>query len=139
MDSEGRVHDPDNYYTWFTRFCDRHGFGGFYDDEGNRVPPPRLNERGFPIDDDGRPYSRSNRKPRVKRHYRGLRFHELRHTNISLMIAGGVDVRTASKRAGHARTSTTLDIYSHAFPENDRGAARSIGTALYQGPSLGEG
>ena len=106
VDSEGEAHDPDNYYTWFTRFCDRHGFGAFYDDEGNRGPPPRLNERGFPVDDDGRPYSRSNRKPRVKRHYKGLRFHELRHTNISLMIAGGTDVRTASKRAGHARTST---------------------------------
>lgn len=130
IDSEGGAHDPDNYYTWFIHFCDRNDFGGFYDDEGNRVPPPRLNEHGFPIDDDGRPYSRSNKKPRIKRHYKGLRYHELRHTNISLMIANGVDVRTASKRAGHAKTSTTLDIYSHAFAANDRAAANIIGDIL---------
>ena len=130
IDSEGGAHDPDNYYTWFTRFCDRHGFGGFYDDEGNRVSAPRLNERGFPVDDDDRPYSRSNRRPRVRRHYVGLRFHELRHTNISLMIANGVDFRAASERAGHSKVSTTMDIYSHAFPENDRAAATLIGSFL---------
>lgn len=129
-DSDGEAQDPDNYYTWFTRFCEKHGFGKFVDDEGNRVAPPRLNEHGFPVDDDGRPYSRSNRRKRVHRHYVGLRFHELRHTNISLMIANGVDFRTASERAGHSKVSTTMDIYSHAFPENDRAAADVIGKIL---------
>lgn len=105
-------------------------FGAFYDDEGNRVDPPTLNEHGFPVDSDGKPYSRSNRRPSISRHYRGLRFHELRHTNISLMIANGIDFRTASERAGHSKVSTTMDIYSHAFPENDRAAAELIGSLL---------
>lgn len=129
-DSEGGTQDPANFYGWFTRFCEKHGFGAFYDDEGNRVDPPTLNEHGFPVDSDGRPYSRSNRRPKISRHYRGLKFHELRHTNISLMIANGIDFRTASERAGHAKVSTTMDIYSHAFPENDRAAAKLIGSLL---------
>ena len=48
-----------------------------------------LNEHGFPVD-DGRPYSRSNRRSQVRRHYVGLRFHELQNTNISLLIANCV-------------------------------------------------
>lgn len=128
IDSDGEAHDPDNYYTWFTRFCEKHGFGAFYDDEGNRVNPPKLNEHGFPVDENGKPYSRCNKRKRISRHYQGLRFHELRHTNISLMIANGIDFRTASERAGHSKVSTTMDIYSHAFPENDRKAADIIGS-----------
>ena len=91
-----------------------------------------LIEHGFPVDDDGRPYSRSNRRKRVRRHYVGLRFHELRHTNISLMIVNGVDFRTAIERAGHSKVSTTMDIYSHAFPENDRAVPDLIGKIMSQ-------
>ena len=32
--------------------------------------------------------------------------HSLRHTNISLMIAAGVDIKTVSSRAGHANITT---------------------------------
>lgn len=42
-----------------------------------------------------------------------LTFHGLHHTNASLLIAQNVDVKTISGRLGHARTSTTTDIYSH--------------------------
>lgn len=37
--------------------------------------------------------------------------HSLRHTNATLLIAAGIDVRTVSKRLGHAQTSTTANIY----------------------------
>ena len=42
-----------------------------------------------------------------------FKVHSLRHTNITLQITGGVPLITASGRAGHSKTSTTLDIYSH--------------------------
>ncbi len=44
-----------------------------------------------------------------------LNVHSLRHTNASLLIAQGVDVRTVASLLGHAQASTTLDIYAHAF------------------------
>ena len=42
-----------------------------------------------------------------------LNVHSLRHTNASLLIAQGVDVRTVASLLGHAQASTTLDIYAH--------------------------
>ena len=49
-----------------------------------------------------------------------LNVHSLRHTNASLLIAQGVDVRTVASLLGHAQASTTLDIYAHAFDKNKR-------------------
>ena len=43
-------------------------------------------------------------------------FHELRHTNGSLLIALGVDVKTVQQRLGHAHAQVTLDVYAHVMP-----------------------
>ena len=42
-------------------------------------------------------------------------FHELRHTSASVLIHKGVNPKAVSKRLGHASTSMTMEIYSHAF------------------------
>ena len=49
--------------------------------------------------------------------------HSLRHTFVSLLIAGGVDIRTVAHKAGHSRTSTTSDIYSHVIQSADEAAS----------------
>lgn len=56
--------------------------------------------------------------------------HSLRHTNASLMIASGVDIRTVSKRLGHAQTSTTTNIYAHALRSADERASELIDNIL---------
>jgi len=56
--------------------------------------------------------------------------HSLRHTNITLMISAGVDVRTVASKAGHSRTSTTLDIYSHALQAYNEKATAVIDEIL---------
>ena len=53
-----------------------------------------------------------------------MNVHSLRHTNASLLIAQGVDVRTVASLLGHAQASTTLDIYAHAFDKNKPQSAR---------------
>lgn len=52
--------------------------------------------------------------------------HGLRHTNASLMIAAGTDVRTVAGRLGHAQTSTTTNIYAHLIQAADAAAAENI-------------
>ena len=52
-----------------------------------------------------------------------LRMHELRHTQATLLLGNGVDVKTVQTRMGHAKSSHTLDLYAHAIPANDRAAA----------------
>ena len=54
--------------------------------------------------------------------------HSLRHTNISLMIANGVDIKTASSRAGHANVSVTGNIYTHQIQSANARAAEKIGS-----------
>ena len=56
--------------------------------------------------------------------------HSLRHTNASLLISQGVDVRTVASLLGHAQASTTLDIYAHAFDKNKRKAQEKLGKAI---------
>jgi integrase len=52
-----------------------------------------------------------------------MRIHDLRHFVATELLSAGIDVRTVSNRLGHARTSTTLDIYWGFVPARDREAA----------------
>ena len=57
-------------------------------------------------------------------------FHGLRHTSATLLISTKPDVATVSKRLGHAHTSVTLDIYTHALEENERSASDALEALL---------
>jgi len=59
-----------------------------------------------------------------------LTFHQLRHTNASLLIAQGIDIATVAKRLGHSKISTTMDIYTHAIDKLDTNAASSLDNLL---------
>ena len=58
--------------------------------------------------------------------------HLFRHTQASLLIAEGVDIVTVSKRLGHSKTSTTMDIYSHLLAKSDEKASDTIDDLLYR-------
>ena len=45
-----------------------------------------------------------------------LRFHDLRHSYATHMLASGVHVKAASERLGHSKVGITLDLYSHVMP-----------------------
>lgn len=55
------------------------------------------------------------------------RLHDTRYTQASLMLEAGEDMVAVSRRLGHSKVSTTLDIYSHLLPGRDRAAADKIG------------
>ena len=57
--------------------------------------------------------------------------HGLRHTSATLLISSRkMDVMTVSKRLGHNNTSTTLNIYAHAYEELDKKAASTLDNLL---------
>lgn len=58
------------------------------------------------------------------------RLHDVRHFMATEWLAAGVDVVTVSKRLGHAKTSTTVDVYGHADAERGRAAADRMGNLL---------
>jgi integrase len=51
------------------------------------------------------------------------RLHDLRHFMVTQLVAGGVDLRTVSGRAGHADGHMTLGTYAHFQQAQDRQAA----------------
>ena len=59
-----------------------------------------------------------------------FRLHDLRHFMATQMLAHGIAVPTVSARLGHARASTTLNVYAHSVPGADRAAADFIGGLL---------
>ncbi|MDQ3513419.1 MAG: site-specific integrase, partial [Chloroflexota bacterium] len=62
-----------------------------------------------------------------------IRLHDLRHTNITLLIAAGVPVTVIAERVGHARVSMTLDTYAHVLAGMRDDAARAL-SALFTPP-----
>ena len=64
--------------------------------------------------------------------------HGLRHSNISIMLSQGVDLITAAKRAGHAKPSTTANIYAHALRKPDEAAADKLDSLFNRNRQAGE-
>ena len=58
------------------------------------------------------------------------KFHALRHTHASALIAGGIDVVTVSARLGHSNPTITLKVYAHLFRRHDTAPADVIGRML---------
>ena len=55
-----------------------------------------------------------------------VRFHSLRHTNASLLIAVHVPAVTVAGRLGHAQASTTANIYADMIQTSDAAAADAL-------------
>ena len=55
-----------------------------------------------------------------------IRFHDLRHTAATLLLAQGVDPRTIMETLGHSQISLTLNTYAHVVPALQRVAAEKM-------------
>lgn len=60
-----------------------------------------------------------------------LRFHDLRHTFASILIAEGANVVFVSRQLGHANPAITLSVYAHEFARAEH--ATRVVTALERG------
>jgi integrase len=61
-----------------------------------------------------------------------IRFHDLRHTAATLLLAGRVNPKVVSEMLGHSTIAITLDIYSHVLPDMQQDAAATLEHLLYQ-------
>lgn len=66
-----------------------------------------------------------------------IRFHDLRHTCATLLLAAGVPVQVVAARLGHSNPAITLKTYAHVLPGQQGQAAEEIGR--YLNGRLGEG
>jgi integrase len=59
-----------------------------------------------------------------------LRFHDLRHSQASLLIAAGVHPRVVMERLGHATIDMSMTTYGHVGSAQDRDAADQLDKAI---------
>ena len=66
-----------------------------------------------------------------------IRFHDLRHTHASLLVAAGTPIKVVSERLGHAHPGFTMATYQHLIPGRSATAAldfaKMIATAPHDG------
>lgn len=60
-----------------------------------------------------------------------IRFHDLRHSHVTMLIDAKVPIKVISERVGHSNVNTTLNIYSHALKEMDQEASNKISDTLF--------
>jgi integrase len=60
----------------------------------------------------------------------GTRYHDLRHTYASALIAAGVSVRAVAAALGHADPGVTLRVYSHLWPSDEDRTRDAIDAAF---------
>jgi integrase len=89
----------------------------FDQESGRPLRPDQLSGRDFP---------RLCAKAGVPR----IRFHDIRHTYASQLIAKGYDVKVVQERLRHTRASTTIDIYPHLSRQAEREAAAATDDVL---------
>ncbi|MCR5791346.1 MAG: site-specific integrase [Lachnospiraceae bacterium] len=57
-----------------------------------------------------------------------IRLHDLRHSNVAMLIEMGVDIMEIARRLGHESVKTTWDTYAHLYPNKDRAVADRLHT-----------
>jgi integrase len=59
-----------------------------------------------------------------------VRFHDLRHTAATLLLAAGTHPKIVAERLGHSTPTVTLNVYSHVTPTMQREAAATLDRVL---------
>lgn len=76
----------------------------------------------------------------LQRHFKGvlkkaglpktIRFHDLRHSCATFLIAQGVHPRVVMELLGHSQISVTMNTYGHVLPDTQRDAAAKLDMLL---------
>ena len=83
---------------------------------GNRILAPCLRENGL----------------------RHIRFHDLRHTFASLLLANGESLVYVKDQLGHHSTQITVDTYGHLIPGANKAAVDKLDTVTIFNPPATE-
>jgi integrase len=66
-----------------------------------------------------------------------IRFHDLRHTHASLLVAAGTSIKVVSERLGHAHPGFTMATYQHLIPGMSATAALDFANMIATAPHDG--
>lgn len=104
---------------------DRKFFGNSYknkedyilvDEEGNLIPPDTV--------------TKTFRKLIKDNNLKKIRFHDLRHSCASLLLANGINMKEIQSYLGHANWNCTANLYSHLESNTKEKSANVISNVL---------
>ena len=81
-----------------------------------------------------------NNKNMLRRHFRpalqaagcpSIRFHDLRHTNASLRLENGENIKYIQTQLGHASPTITLNVYAHLMKDRNPEAAQRLENTVF--------
>ena len=99
------------------RSLDRHARALFTDELGGAIHPQSVSGA----------FDRAVKRSGLPR----MRFHDLRHTHASLLLATLVYPKVVQERLGHSSITITLDLYSHVAPGMQEEAAERLGSIVF--------
>ncbi len=59
-----------------------------------------------------------------------IRIHDLRHSHASLLVEMGFSPLLIAERLGHEHVQTTMDTYSHLYPNKQTEVAQRLDTFM---------
>ncbi|MBN1067142.1 site-specific integrase [Clostridium botulinum] len=62
---------------------------------------------------------------------KNIRWHDLRHSNATILLKNKISMKVIQERLGHSLMQTTADIYAHVTEEMNREATDVISNVLY--------
>ena len=96
----------------------------------SRGPTILVNELGRPLSPRTLQRAMWTARAKVPELPAEFRFQDLRHYFASLLIASGADVKVVQARLRHASAKTTLDAYSHLWPDSDDSTRAAVDAVL---------
>ena len=102
----------------------------------DKAQSPKFKATGYVIcKEDGTPFvpdsiAQKWDRFKVAHNLPDIRFHDLRHTCATTMIAHGVDTKTVQTRLGHSDVHVTLNTYSHCLPSMNQAAGETMDLIL---------
>lgn len=91
-----------------------------------------ANQQGNPVDMHNLK-NRQFQKALERAGIRRIRFHDLRHTFASLLIANGESLAYVRDQLGHSSIALTVNTYTHLIPGANRGAVDKLPTIRNDG------
>jgi integrase len=108
-------------------------------DQRRRAAEPAWHTRNFVFTSStGQPLDQRNvlrmfRRVLRKAQLPKMRFHDLRHSCASLLLAQHISPRVVMETLGHSRISVTMDTYTHVMPALMQDAADAMDRSLDSG------